>query len=444
MTDEVQEEQEEKLTRRERRAQGKGASPDGDEKVKDRNQRLRADAAAKRRKLRQVEREAAASEGLDASERMDDAMTRSADVTGKFLRENFFWLQWVVIGGFATALGFLYYDYRTKVAAEEEGSKLATVLSAQGGRIASAEVNEPSDRRLIDPRQEFASEEELLNASLAAWQGLKGKPPQFSLLSKLGAANVLYDQEKYSEARKAYQAAAEHGQAKLNENLRGRALEGVFLTLEAEEKYEEATKALDALSKLEAKSFQQLARFHRARIQYLTDETEKAKEALLKLDAELSPAAELEGPQDYLALAVKDLLMTVDPTKAIEEQQKRQALQMEEMMKRIQEMQKQNGGTPAGIPGFPAPPAPAPPASEAPAPTAPAPPATTAPATTIPTPKSPVTPKSTAPKPVAPPAPTPTAPPAPTPTAPKAPAPSSPAPSQPSVPATPPVAPEPQ
>lgn len=434
MTDEVQEEQEEKLTRRERRAQAKGGAPDGEEKVKDRNQRLRAEAAAKRRKLRQVEREAAASEGLDASERMDDALVRSADVTGKFLRENFVWLQWIVIGGFATAMGFLVYDYRNEVAAEKEGGKLASVLNAQLGRIASAEVETPADSRLVDPRREFASEEEQLKASLSAWQGLKGKPAQFSLLSKLGTANVLYDQEKFGEARKAYQEAAEHPQAKLNESLKGRALEGIFLTLEAEEKYDEALKALEPLSKLEAKSFKQLAQFHKARVQYLSGDAEKAKEALIKLDAELSPGTDLEGPRDYLALAVKDLLMTVDPTKAIEEQQKRQALQMEEMMKRIQEMQKQNGGATPSIPGFPAPPAPAAPSvpapteapetsPEAPASPEPAPAPTKAPAPAVPT-------KAPAPSQPATPAPK-----APAPAAPQAPAPAAPAPSQPAAPA---------
>ncbi len=447
MTDEEQVEQE-KLTRRERRAQAKGGNPEGDENLKDRNQRLRAEAAAKRRKLRRVEREAAASEGLDTGERVDDALVRSANVTGKFLRENFVWLQWIVIGGLVAGMGLLIFNYKKNVEAEAEGGKVASVLSSQFGRIASAETESPADSRLVDPRPEFSSEEEKEKSALEAWQGLNKVTPELALMAKLGEANVLFDQEKYSEARKVYEAASHHPQAKLNELVKGRALEGIGFTWEAEKKYPEALKAYAELAQLEAADFKKLSVYHQARVNFQAGNKDKALESLKKLDEELSKNEPMEGPGDYLGLAVRDLLMTVDPTKAVEEQERRQALQMEEMMKRIQEMQKQNAGAGGlNIPGLPEPPPPAlsteskaPESSvpdQAPTPVAPAPvaPAPVAPAPVAPAPvaPAPVAPKA-APSPVAPapiaPAPQP-APVAPAPLAPKAPSPAAPGPAVP-------------
>src|SRR5690606_1269270 len=149
--------EEQTLSRRERRAQAKkGGTVEGTgETVKDRNQKLRADAAARRRKARQEERSAAAAEGLDAGERMDDAFVRSSAATGRFLRDNMVWLQWLVILGIAGAMGALIYNYRQQVKSEKVGARVASVLDAQFGRLAEAEEIPQSDPRLVDPREEF-------------------------------------------------------------------------------------------------------------------------------------------------------------------------------------------------------------------------------------------------------------------------------------------------
>src|SRR5690606_11774787 len=133
---------------------------------------------------------------------------------------------------------------------------------------ASAEAESPADSRLVDPRAEFSSEEEMEKSALEAWQGLKNVTPELALMAKLGEANALFDQEKYSEARKAYEAASNHPQAKLNEQVKGRALEGIGFTWEAEKKYPEALKAYAALAQLETGNFKKLSIYHQARVEF--------------------------------------------------------------------------------------------------------------------------------------------------------------------------------
>lgn len=443
--------EEQNLSRRERRAQGKsGKSGDsGSEEIKDRNQRLRAEAAAKRRKLREEERSSAAQEGLATGERVDDALSRSADAGVRFLRANFVWLQWIVIAGLAAGMGFLIYEYREDVAAEKAGTKLAGILSTEFGRIASTDAVTPSDRRLVDPRPEFESEQVRAQKAAEKWNSLKGaKAGALKLSAMLGRAGALYDQGKFVEARAAYESILADGQSKLLPQIKGRALEGVGFTLESEKKYEEAKTAFEKLSSVESKEFSGLQKFHVARIEFLLGNRDKAKELLSALDTKLSEGAGPQGPTDYLGAAVRDLLKTVDPTKAQEEQQALSAEQMQEFLKQFEAMQK-NNGTPGEPPGMPAPmelpesseegdlppseatapaennqaaPPASPQAPPAPAAAAPAQPPTPKAPVAAPTPKPPTPPRS-APEPA--PAPPQPAPSAPTPTTPPtAPAPS--------------------
>lgn len=428
--------EEQNLSRRERRAQAKtGKSDDsGSDEIKDRNQRLRAEAAAKRRKLREEERSSAAEEGLAAGERVDDALARSADASARFLRDNFTWLQWIIIGGLAAGMGFLIYEYRKEVEGEKEGAKLASILSTQFGRIASTEPITPSDRRLVDPRPEFETEKARAEKAAEKWGSLKSaKAGELRLSAQLGRAGALYDQTKFAEARAVYEAVVSDGESVLLPQIKGRALEGIGFTFEAEHKYEDAKKAFEKLASIETEEFKRLQPFHVARIEFLLGNRDKAKELLTTLDAKLSEGAGPQGPTDYVGAAVRDLLKTVDPSKAQAEQQALSAQQMQEFLKQFEAMQKKNGA-PGAPPEMPAPiempalsedsdlppmeeAAPAPPKGVAPAPTtAPAPGTQSVPAAPKPVPAAPPS------APVAAPPTAPTAPPAPAP-APAAPAP---------------------
>lgn len=337
------EEEEPKLTRRERRAQSK--TGDSEEAVKDRNQRLRAEAAARRRQ-RSSERRAAVSEGLDASERMDDAVARGTDAAGKFLRENFAWLQWVIILAIAGGVTYLVVDYRRKVQAEKAGFQLAQVFAAQHGKIASAEASPAAS--MDDVRSEFKTAQEKNKKALASWKSVLGsKNKLIAAEAQLAIAGVLYDQGQYAQARAAYQKVEKHPATASHSDLRARAVEGVGLSFEAEEKWDEAKKAFTRLANFDASLFARLSQFHLARVELLAGDREKALGILRPLDEKLSKDAPPEGPSDYLGAAVRDLLKTADPAVAVAElrafKQKQEAEQQERIRQMLEEMQAKAG-----------------------------------------------------------------------------------------------------
>src|SRR5690606_3088650 len=185
------------------------AEPRGGEAIKDRNKRLRDEAARKRASKRR-NRAVEATEGLDASERVDDALTRSAHAATNFVKKNASWLQWVFLAGAAGSIAYLIVDYRAGLGIEKESHVLMEAVAAQQGRIADNDFWRSPDPNLIDPRPEFASEEARLDAAeqrfRAAIDGTTKKGPQ--LFAHLGLAGVLFDRGKYADARAAYDDAA--------------------------------------------------------------------------------------------------------------------------------------------------------------------------------------------------------------------------------------------
>jgi len=445
---EEEQDQAEKLTRRERRAQAKGG--DGENEVRDRNERLRREAAQLRRKKRADERAEAVGEGLATGERVDDALVRGVDAAGKFVRSQFVWLQWVIVLGLAGGVFYMVHSYRSGIAREKQGHAVGGVLATVLGKVASDESVPARDPRLTDPRPEFATADERSEKSLEAWRNLKGdQSSELKALSRLGAANALYDLRKYDEATQAYQALLADKSVQVLPLVKLRALEGVGFCLEAQGKWTEALAAFTKLTSLDDKADKQLGRFHMARVHHVLKQDDDAKKLLTELNDSLSKDAPAEGPEDYLGAAVRDLLRSVDPTFAIKERQELEKKQAEEQAKRlaemIEEMKKRNGHfslpgepglsmpSPLGMGGGDELPAPGPAPQTAPvAPAAPAPSTAAAPSTTAasPTP-APVPPtakpakKPAVPAPVAPP--TQASNPAPTSPAP-APAPASPAP----------------
>ncbi|HMJ14754.1 MAG TPA: hypothetical protein VK524_25255, partial [Polyangiaceae bacterium] len=83
------------------------------EEIRDRNRRRRDQAVESRRDRRSRERSAPA-RGLDATEMMDDALARSTQAVGTFLKRNFGVVQWLIIGGIVAGFAWKIYDYRSE------------------------------------------------------------------------------------------------------------------------------------------------------------------------------------------------------------------------------------------------------------------------------------------------------------------------------------------
>lgn len=340
----------ENTSRRARRAQQKGAADT--EGIKDRNKKLRDEAAEKRRKRRSGQRGGSSVEGLDASERVDDALVRGADATSRFVRKHFAWMQWLVVLTIVGAMALLVYNYRLNRERQKAGGELAEALQASMGRIATGTPVTPSDPNLVDPRPEFPSEEARTESALQQWDDLaKQDEPELRLIGKLGKAGVLYEARKFEEAKTAYSAVVDDPVASRFDTLREQAVEGVGLSLEAAGKLDEALAAFDRMQNEPGDYAKRLARFHEARVRFTKGEREKAQEILEKLDEELSKA-DSGGPEAYLEAAVQDLLKTVDPSKIEQAPEGVSPEQLEQLKKQLEAMQAQDpsGAPPEGIP----------------------------------------------------------------------------------------------
>lgn len=396
MTEEEQDPPE-KLTRRERRAQAKG--DDQPNAIRDRNERLRAQAAAQRRKRRSEERAEAVGEGLATAERFDDALTRSADAARKFVGSNFAWMQWLFVLGVGLGIFALVMRYRSGLEREKHGHTVAGVLATAFGKIKSEEASEARDPRLVDTRPEFDSDVDRSNQALSAWQKLRAKQsPEVQAIARLGAAHAQYDLKKYDEALEAYRAlAGDKGVGATSPAVKAHALEGIGFCLEAQSKYPEALEAFKKLADLGDKPQKQLGRFHVARIHHLLHQDDEAKKILNELNTALTKDALPGEPQEYLTAAVQDLLRTVDPAFAIQERQELEKKQAEEQAKRLAEMieqMKQRNGN-FSLPGEPSMPLPTPlPLEEGAAPAPQQPPAPPQPPQAQEAPQAPVVPQS--------------------------------------------------
>jgi predicted negative regulator of RcsB-dependent stress response len=352
--------------------------------IRDRNKRIRAEAAEKRRRQREgapEKRRAASARNLDAGEIVDDALARTTHAAWEWLKRNSTRVQWVVVLLVGGGIGWRIYSYRQERNRATDTEALARAVVAENGRIGKAETEPDRYTGLVDNRPAFATIEERSKAAEAEYRkaasSAKGGPS--AALADLGLAGVLYDQGKFAEAKTTYEKVRDSDLAKLEPDAKGRAIEGAALSLEALGQTDQALTEYKRLENSDIPGFGPLGMYHQARLSFAKGEREKAKELLKKCIEKLTKSEDKSkapafAPPGYLEGAAKDLLQTIDP-KAPELAAPAGGASLEELMKgaggpggkldaaKLQEMLKKLGGTP-GLPK----PAPAPAPESAPAP----------------------------------------------------------------------------
>jgi hypothetical protein len=271
--------------------------PTATESIAEENRKARRAAAAKRRAQRDV-RERPAPSGLDAGEVVDDALARGTDVTMKWLRRHFNTVQWVLVLGFAGWMAWEIYSWRADKNAAKASDALIKALAAEQEET---------------PRLDQAAE-----AYRQAENARKGS--NTALLAKLGLAGVAYDQGKYGDAITLYQEVAASDLTKADPDARGRALEGVALSLEGKGDLDGALKKLGELENADIRGFGDLARYQKARILHRKGDDAQAKDLLVKLlekfkkDKPATPSSPMaQTPPSYLEAASRELLERIDP-----------------------------------------------------------------------------------------------------------------------------------
>lgn len=295
-------------------------APAGTEAIRDRNQRIREEAAAKRRRKRESEaRQANVRSNLEASELVDDALARGTHAATGFLKAHFNKIQWIVVLGIAGGIGYQIYAHRRDKAEAAATDKLVAGVEAELARVGGAA--EPDQMTGIeDTRKSFDDHKERLAAAEKAYRAAVG-PDTTGTLARLGLAGALFDQGKFQEAAKEYQAVRLSQLAGKDADVRCRAIEGIGLSEEGQGRLDQALAAFGELAKSDVPGFGALGLYHQARITNQKGDREKAKElaksALEKLEKAKGSDKTMPGEQpSFTEGAARDLLASIDPSAA--------------------------------------------------------------------------------------------------------------------------------
>jgi hypothetical protein len=296
-------------------------APAGTEEIRDRNQRIREEAAAKRRRKRESEaRHANVRGSLEASEIVDDALARGTHAATGFLKAHFNKIQWVVVLGIAGGIGYQIYAHRRDKAEAAATDKLIAGMDAELARVGGAAEPDPMTG-IDDTRKAFPDQTARLAAAEKAYRSAVGADT-VGTLARMGLAGTLFDQGKFQDALKEYQAVRLSQLASTDADLRCRALEGIGLSEEGLGHTDQALAAFGELAKSDVVGFGPLGLYHQARLALQKGDREKAKElsksALEKLEkAKGSDKVIAVGSQPgFTETAARDLLASIDPSAA--------------------------------------------------------------------------------------------------------------------------------
>ena len=210
------------------------ADEKGAEAIRDKNRRIREEAAQKRRAKRDEEKVARRPTlgQLEASEIVDDALARTTHAVTGWLRNHFTLVQWIIVAGFAGGIGWqVYVHHRGKVEGRTS-DVLMTGVDQERARVGDTPSEADPMTGISDPRPTQKSDEERLRAAEAAYRKVT-EGETMRALARLGLAGVLFDQGKYKEALAEYKAVRDTKLAQEDSDVRARVIEGIGLTQEA-------------------------------------------------------------------------------------------------------------------------------------------------------------------------------------------------------------------
>jgi predicted negative regulator of RcsB-dependent stress response len=289
------------------------------EPIRDRNRRLRAEALGANRRSTADERRAPA-RALEAGEIVDDALSRTTQAAGEWLKKNFNIVQWVILAAIVGWVGYAIYSYRAGRAAEQASAKLTAAIRAEDARIGSDDSRPDPQTGIVDTRAAYPTNVDRLQAAEKQYRAIAQASSQStaSVFAKLGLASVLYDQGKFADAKAAYQSVKDSTLASKDGNVKGRALEGIGISAESLGDKDGASKAFGELANVDGFGFGALGAYHKARLAFAAGESDKAKELLKSAQKQLDDATDKSekvlGNPGYLELSVRELLRRIDPT----------------------------------------------------------------------------------------------------------------------------------
>jgi tetratricopeptide (TPR) repeat protein len=283
------------------------------------NRQARRTAAAKARTRRKREREAATAMGLDAGEMVDDALVRFTAKVRRLARQHANTLQWVVGVGVLAWLGYQVYGWRRATVNAEASDALYEAVTLEHGRTGDpSEQGKANANGIVDPTPIFENDGARLQAAAQRYEAVAADKANVAAgaFARIGLGGVLLEEGKPEDARSAFEKAAGMKGAELSPEVRGGAIEGRGLSLEAKGDLPGALAAFEELAKVE--SFETRGLYQQARIKQLQGDSAAAKQLLNELFKRIGPpkAASFGGlPErpDFLRQRATRLAALVDP-----------------------------------------------------------------------------------------------------------------------------------
>jgi tetratricopeptide (TPR) repeat protein len=300
-------------------AKGGAAPATSEEPAPAPNRQARRADAAKARARRKREREAASAIGLDAAERVDDALVRFTDKVSRLARRHWNSIQWVLGLGIIAWFGYQVYAWRRATVNAEVSDALYDAVSIEHGRTGDpAEQGKPNPNGIIDPTPIFENDTARLAAATRRYGEVADQKPDLPAagFARIGQAGTLLEQGKPDDALAKFEEVAKTAGADESPELRGGALEGRALSLEAKADLAGALAAFEQLGSVPG--FENRALYQQARLEHLQGDDSASKALLNKLFKNLGPpkAASLGGlPErpDFLRQRATTLAAAVDP-----------------------------------------------------------------------------------------------------------------------------------
>ena len=225
--------------------------------------------------------------------------------------------------------GFLYFEHKH----ETEASTLLTkAVEDERARVGEPPKEDPENP--VEAPLMFKTFDERRESALKKFREVQAKYPKTgaAILSRLAEGSLLLDKREADPAIAAFVEVKGSPLAAADQEVKGRALEGLGFAYElkaatnpaeAAKSYEEALKVYKELENtVETRGFKELAMYHEARVTQNKGEKDKAKEILLNLKERLNKTEDTSsnvpaGPAfPYLKEVAMDRLREIDPSAA--------------------------------------------------------------------------------------------------------------------------------
>jgi tetratricopeptide (TPR) repeat protein len=203
---------------------------------------------------------------------------------------------WIGIGA-VIAIGVAWVLLANYLSTKDDdaGSALSAAVTINQGIVVPANETAPED--VIVPT--FTSAEERATKALASYREVakqygSSKAGQYATL---GIANNLLELGKYGEAATEYAKVLDLAGA--DAFLRSRALEGTGYALEAQQKYPDALKRFEELSRLANGTYRTLGDYHRARVLVAQGKAADAKALLEGLSKAIAATTDVQERERF-------------------------------------------------------------------------------------------------------------------------------------------------